>query len=202
MIPQDIKKRVSELHRQINDHNHRYYVLDDPEVSDAQYDRLLRDLSELEEKHPDLITPDSPTQRVGAQPSEKFTTVQHQERMYSLENVMTEKELDEWHERLLKSAREIKPDIKELELVVEPKIDGAAVELVYKKGRLIVGSTRGDGLTGEDTTGNLKTIRAVPLQLIGQKVKVPARLDVRGEVYIAKEKFNEFNRQQIKAGKE
>ena len=202
MISQDIKKKAEELRRQINDHNHRYYVLDNPEISDAQYDRLMRELSGLEEKYPDLITPDSPTQRVGAQPSEKFTTVQHQERMYSLENVMTEKELDEWYERLLKSAREIKQNIKELELVVEPKIDGAAVELVYKKGRLTVGSTRGDGLIGENITGNLKTIRAIPLKLIGQKVKVPERLDARGEVYIAKEKFNEFNRQQIKADKE
>ncbi|MEK7448012.1 MAG: NAD-dependent DNA ligase LigA [Planctomycetota bacterium] len=202
MVPEDIKKSINQLREQINYHNYRYYALDEPEISDAEYDRLLRELIRLEEKHPELVTPDSPTQRIGAAPSEKFTTVKHQERMYSLENAMDEKELDEWYERLLKSAGEIGKNTGRPELVAEPKIDGAAVEIVYQNGIFTVGSTRGDGVTGEDVTLNLKTIKSIPLKLISRNVGIPERLDVRGEVYMEKEKFNELNRRQIKTGQE
>ena len=143
-------------------HNYRYYVLDDPEISDAEYDRLLRELQELEQKHPELITSDSPTQRVGAAPLKEFIPVTHTVPMLSLSNAMSEDEVREFDERV---KRFLKTDA-DVEYVVEPKLDGLAVEIIYEDGRFILGSTRGDGFTGEDITLNLKTIKALPLLLV------------------------------------
>ncbi|MDQ7780139.1 MAG: NAD-dependent DNA ligase LigA, partial [Planctomycetota bacterium] len=208
--------RIAELRREIEFHNHRYYALDDPVVSDAEYDALMRELASLEKEFPDLLTPDSPTQRVGTAPVSKFETVRHSTPMVSLENVFSKQELEEWFARLREAAAA--PD-RAIELVIEPKIDGAAVELVYEKGALVVGSTRGDGEFGENVTGNLRTIKSVPLRIdafaarharrgerrAGSHPKtdpVPDRLEVRGEVYMEKSRFKEMNRRQEEAGQE
>jgi len=189
-IPADIKSRSDALRQQLNYHNYRYYVLDSPEISDIEYDRLLRELTGLEKQYPELVTPDSPTQRVGAPVQDTFKTIAHSQMMLSLENAMDESEFREWYKRL---------DMM-TELACEPKIDGTAVELVYKDGVLVSGSTRGDGQTGEDITLNIKTIKSVPLRLIGDRI--PEYLEVRGEVFLPKEPFNKFNRQRIEAGEE
>ena len=189
-IPADIKSKADALRQQLNYHNYRYYVLDSPEISDIEYDRLLRELTGLERQYPELVTPDSPTQRVGAPVQDTFKTIEHSQMMLSLENAMDESEFREWYERLDLMA----------ELACEPKIDGTAVELVYKDGVLVFGSTRGDGQTGEDITLNIKTIKSVPLRLMGDRI--PKYLEVRGEVFLPKEPFNKFNRQRIEAGEE
>ncbi|MEW6026695.1 MAG: NAD-dependent DNA ligase LigA [Planctomycetota bacterium] len=189
-ITADIKAKADELRKQLNYHNYRYYVLDSPEISDAEYDRLLRELTGLEKQYPELITSDSPTQRVGAPVQDTFKTIEHTLPMLSLENAMEESEFKEWYERLGIMA----------ELSCEPKIDGTAVELVYKNGVFISGSTRGDGKTGEDITLNLKTIKSVPLRLMGDRI--PEYLEVRGEVFLPKEPFNKLNRQRIEADEE
>ncbi|MBI4835251.1 MAG: NAD-dependent DNA ligase LigA [Planctomycetes bacterium] len=198
MISLDIKKKADELRTEINYHNHRYYVLDDPEVSDAEYDKLMRALSALEAKYPELVTPDSPTQRVGAKPLDKFLTVQHKQPMVSLENAMDEAEFEQWYERLMSELK----GAKEIDFVAEPKIDGTAVELVYEKGIFKVGSTRGDGMTGELITENLKTIKSIPLRLIEEDFPLPAYLEVRGEVFINKDAFNKLNRERAQKGEE
>src|SRR5688572_4599436 len=156
--PSSAARRAADLRRAIDHHNHRYYVLDDPEVSDAEYDRLLRELVELEARYPDLAVPDSPTRRVGAAPLEKFTTYRHALQMLSLQNAADFPDMSEWHAR-------VAPAGETLPLWCEPKVDGTAVELVYEKGRLHVGSTRGDGWVGEDVTAGIRTIRGVPLVL-------------------------------------
>ena len=199
MVSESIKKRVAELRETINYHNYRYYVLDNPTISDAEYDKLLRELTALEEKYPELVTPDSPTQRVGAKPLDKFQTVSHTQPMLSLENAMNETEMEEWYERL---KSEIRNQKSEMDFVVEPKIDGTAVELVYENGIFKIGSTRGDGMIGEVITENLKTIKSIPLRLIEKEMLAPKYLEVRGEVYIEKEKFNTLNRVRAKAGEE
>jgi len=191
-IPAEAERRAEKLRREIEHHNHRYYVLDDPEITDAQYDRLLRELTGLEAKYPDLITPDSPTQRVGAEPLDRFGTYRHAVQMLSLQNAADRTEMAEWYER-------IHPDGGDQDrptLWCEPKVDGTAVEAVYEKGRLVAGSTRGDGWTGEDITVNLKTIRGLPLTLrpAGRGVEIPDLLEVRGEVYMNKKDFQELNR--------
>jgi len=159
----DIKKEIEELRDKVNFHNYRYYVLDSPVISDAEYDRLMRRLEGLEARYPNLITPDSPTQRIGAKPLETFGTVTHTIPMLSLNNAFTKEEAKEFDDRvkkLLKISQESKVRSQEIEYVAEPKIDGLAIELVYEDGRFTAGSTRGDGYTGEDVTQNLKTIRA------------------------------------------
>jgi len=196
-IPQQIVRRAEELRRRIDHHNHRYYVLDDPEIEDADYDRLMAELAQLETEHPALLTPDSPTQRVGAAPLESFATVRHSRQMFSLQNAADETELDEWYERIV-SSREPR---QEPVLWCEPKIDGAAVEIVYEDGRMVVGSTRGDGWTGEDVTVNLRTLRGLPLTLRpAKKAAIPALLEVRGEVYMNKADFVALNAQAAEAG--
>ncbi|MFQ5676581.1 MAG: NAD-dependent DNA ligase LigA, partial [bacterium] len=190
------QKRISELRDQLNYHSYRYYILDDPEISDTVYDRLYRELQSLEEKFPGLVTPDSPTQRVGAPPLEEFTSVAHAVPMLSLDNAFDNDELREFDERLkrlLKSSTDI-------EYVVEPKIDGVAVELVYENGMFVLGSTRGDGLVGEDITLNLKTIKSIPIRLLTEKVPAPARLDVRGEVYYPTSGFMQMNKEREARG--
>ncbi len=184
--------RAEELRGQLRDASHRYYVLDAPTLSDAEYDRLFRELEQLEADHPDLITPDSPTRRVGAAPSEKFAKVTHRRQMMSLANAMTEEEFLEFDARV---HRLLVGD--PVRYVVEPKLDGLAVTLTYEKGRFTQGATRGDGLTGEDVTANLKTIKMLPLQLGGRP---PALFEVRGEVFINKRDFVRMNEEREKAG--
>lgn len=187
----DPAKRIAELRELIDYHNYRYYILDAPEISDADYDRLFRELEDLEKNHPDLITPDSPTQRVGAAPLQAFRTVTHTIPMLSLANAFADDEVVDFDKRL---KRFLKND-SEISYVAEPKLDGLAVELVYVDGVFTVGSTRGDGITGEDVTQNLRTIKSIPLKLRQKNHEpVPKRLEVRGEVYIGTKSFQELNR--------
>jgi DNA ligase (NAD+) len=195
-IPQEVGARVKELREQINYHNYRYYVLDDPVISDAEYDRLLQELTRLEEQYPELLTPDSPTQRVGAAPLEKFETVAHRQPMLSLENAFSEAEAREFDERLQRFLR----TTTDFHYVMEPKMDGTAIELVYEHGRFTVGSTRGDGIRGENVTQNLKTIHTIPLQVLTQEDPAPELLEVRGEVYMDLEDFKKFNEQRQAQG--
>ena len=196
MSPQEIEQQIKKLREDINYHNYRYYILDDPEISDAEYDRLMRELQSLEHQYPELITPDSPTQRVGATPLEAFETIAHTLPMLSLDNGFDESEIREFDTRIQKL---LSPGDK-IEYVAESKFDGLAVELVYEAGRFTVGSTRGDGMVGENITQNLKTIRTVPLRLIDHKTPAPERLEIRGEVVIAIEAFEELNRQREQVG--
>ena len=191
----DVRDEVAHLRREIERHNHRYYVLDDPEISDAEYDALFRRLQALEEAHPELRTPDSPTQRVGAAPATEFATVRHRQPMLSLQNVTTPEEMAAFDERVRKFLGR-----ERIEYVAEPKIDGVAVELVYEKGVLTVGSTRGDGTVGENVTPNIRTIRSVPLRLRSEARKPPELLEVRGEVYLPLEAFQKLNREREEAG--
>ncbi|MFQ6677304.1 MAG: NAD-dependent DNA ligase LigA [Fidelibacterota bacterium] len=186
-----IHNTINTLRKELNDHNYRYYVLDDPFISDAEYDRLLRKLQSLEEENPEYITADSPTQRVGAQPLEAFGTLKHRIPMMSLANAMTTNEILAFHEQI---KRRLNDDIQ-IEYVVEPKLDGLAVELVYENGQFVSGSTRGDGTTGENITQNLKTIRGIPLSLRIESRPAPALLEVRGEVFIRKDDFKTLNNQ-------
>ena len=191
-----ITDRLDELRRQLHYHNHRYYVLDDPEISDAQYDRLLRQLEELEAQYPEGITPDSPTQRVGARPLEKFETVPHTVPMLSLENAFNREEVREFDERVKRFLKRA----EDLTYTVEPKMDGLAIELIYEQGLLIRSATRGDGYVGEDVTQNVRTIPVVPLRLQPGKIPAPERLEIRGEVYLRLKDFREFNRKRLEAG--
>src|ERR687887_1629862 len=158
----DVQKRLDELRVELNHHLYRYHVLDDPEISDAEYDRLYDQLKALEEEYPDLITPDSPTQRVGAPPSEKFQKAEHPTPMGSLDKVADEEGLRKWADDIRKRLDSDEP----VAYVLEPKIDGSAVSLVYEVGALVRGATRGDGERGEDVTTNIKTIKAVPLRML------------------------------------
>jgi len=184
--------KINDLRSELNDHNYRYYVLDDPVISDAEYDRLLRELQSLEDSHPDLIADDSPTQRVGALPLDGFGNIRHRIPMQSLANAMDTEEILAFHDRLIRRLGKEQA----IEYIAEPKLDGLAVELVYEKGKFVNGSTRGDGTTGEDITQNLKTIRAIPLALRVEAQAVPALLEVRGEVFIRKDDFLKLNIQQ------
>ncbi len=196
-MAEDIQKKIQQLRKQINFHAHRYYELDDPLIADSEYDQLFQQLLELEELHPELVTPDSPTQRVGGKPLEEFKTVRHTNPMLSLENAFNENELVDFEERL---QRFLKSKIS-LTYMAEPKLDGLAVELVYEKGVLTIGSTRGDGRTGEEITQNLKTIRSIPLRLaLPKNMKLPEILEVRGEAYLTLEGFKTLNEQRLAAG--
>ncbi|HSH43289.1 MAG TPA: NAD-dependent DNA ligase LigA [Arenicellales bacterium] len=191
--PRKIRERASQLAEELSQHNFRYYVLDDPSISDAEYDRLLRELQDIEEQYPELKTPDSPTQRVGAPPLEAFDTVEHGEPMLSLNNAFEEEEVEAFDQRIRKAL-----EVDSVEYVAEPKLDGLAVSLTYEDGRLVRGATRGDGRTGEDITVNVKTIRSVPLKLRGRNH--PDLIEVRGEVFIGHEGFRRLNEAQKKAG--
>ena len=191
------REEIIKLRREIETHNHQYYVLDSPLISDADYDRLFRRLLELEQQHPELATPDSPTQKVGAPPLEKFSTVQHSLPMLSLNNAMDPEELREFEERIQRFLKHSGA----LEYAVEPKIDGLAVELVYIDGRFTVGSTRGDGINGEEITHNLKTIRSIPLMLRTGSSAPPARFEVRGEVFLSRKAFQQMNREREEEGR-
>jgi DNA ligase (NAD+) len=196
MSKESIRKEILHLREEIEKHNYRYYVLDDPLVSDAQYDELFQKLVKLETEHPEFASPDSPTQRVGAAPLEKFATVRHTLPMLSLNNAHDDDDMAEFDERIRRFLKTSEP----IEYMVEPKIDGLAVECVYDEGRLTVGSTRGDGVNGEDITQNLKTIRSVPLSLHGAKRGLPGRLEVRGEVFLSRTAFQKINREREEAG--
>jgi DNA ligase (NAD+) len=193
---EEIKKESLRLRQEVEKHNYHYHVLDQPLISDAEYDRLFRRLLELEQKYPDFVSPDSPTQKVGAPPLEKFAAVRHTLPMLSLNNANNQDEMREFEERIQRFLKSTQP----LEYVVEPKIDGVAVELAYEQGRLTVGSTRGDGIRGEDITLNLKTIRSIPLALRRVRKGIPARLEVRGEVFLPREAFQKLNREREEEG--
>jgi len=190
--------RVNKLREEINYHNYLYYVLDSPEISDAEYDRLMRELAGLEKSFPDLITTDSPTQRVGAMPLKEFKSVSHTIPMLSLSNTETEEETIEFDRRIRRFLNI--PEDQLIEYVAETKLDGLAVEVVYEHGRFMVGSTRGDGFTGEDVTLNLRTIKTIPLNLIRKHEGVPERLEVRGEVFMKLHDFREMNTEREEAG--
>ncbi len=191
-----VEKEIRDLRREIDKHNYQYYVLDDPLISDGEYDKLFRRLLELEKERPDLATADSPTQRVGAPPLDKFKTVQHRLPMLSLANANDQEEMREFEERIQRFLK----TTEAIEYAVEPKIDGVAVELVYDEGRFIVGSTRGDGVNGEDITLNLKTIRSIPLALRRGKRDLPSRLEVRGEVFLSRQAFQQMNQERQEEG--
>src|SRR4030066_1734808 len=190
--------RVNKLREEINYHNYLYYVLDSPEISDTEYDRLMRELVGLEKSFPDLILPDSPTQRVGALPLKEFKSVSHTIPMLSLANSETEEETMEFDRRIRRFLNV--PEDQLIEYVAETKLDGLAVEVVYENGRFTVGSTRGDGFTGEDVTLNLRTIKTIPLNLIRKHEGVPAKLEVRGEVFMKLQGFRDMNREREEAG--
>lgn len=194
MVSENIKNRVAELRKLIEHHNYQYYVLDQPEISDFEYDRLFDELQKLENEHPELVIPESPTQRVGAAPLEKFESVKHAQPMLSLNKVTTPEEFDDFVRRVNELLAGEGGDI---EYSVDLKFDGLAVELVYEKGYLQIGSTRGDGVTGENVTANLRTIKAIPLRLKGEDI--PKLLEVRGEVIIFKSHFEELNKKQLEA---
>jgi DNA ligase (NAD+) len=184
------KQRIAKLREIINHHNYRYYVLDSPEISDAEYDELMKELRQLEAEHPELVTPDSPTQRIGAPPVEAFGVVEHPQPLLSLANAFSYEELAAWHKRVsnLLGGRQF-------DLVCEPKIDGLAIALTYVDGLLATGATRGDGYRGEDITQNLRTIRSIPLSVPRE---APPRFEVRGEVYLPKAGFKKLNEERAK----
>jgi DNA ligase (NAD+) len=187
-VPKSARERARELHVQLHEHNYRYYTKDDPLITDAEYDQLLRELQSLEAQFPELISADSPTQRVGAAPLKGFGEVRHEVRMLSLDNAMTDDKLADFDRRVCKDL-----EIDEVEYAAEPKLDGLAVSLLYQDGRLVRAATRGDGETGEDITQNIRTLNSVPLRLVGEDV--PETLEVRGEVYISHAGFEELKQQ-------
>jgi len=190
--PDEAKVKIEKLKAEINHHNYRYYVLDSPEISDAEYDGMMRELKRLEEQYPRFLTPDSPTQRVGAAPVEAFGVVEHPQPLLSLGNVFSQEELLAWYTRTAKLAGDTPFDF-----VGEHKIDGLAVALTYVDGQLVTGATRGDGFRGENITQNLRTIRSIPLSVPRE---APPRFEVRGEAYLSKEGFRKLNQERAAEG--
>lgn len=191
-----MQKRIEELSREIERHNHYYYVLDDPLISDAEYDALMRELQKLESEYPDLVSPNSPTQRVGAQPLEEFNSVPHAIPMLSLANAMTFDEVVDFDKRVKKIL-----NVGDVDYVMEVKIDGLAVELIYRNGEFSRGLTRGDGFFGEDITQNLRTVRSIPMKLHTLSgVPAPDLLEVRGEIYMGRKEFQALNQQRELTG--
>lgn len=190
---QAIAQQIEDLRARIHHHNYLYYVLDQPEIPDAEYDRLLRALQDLEAAHPELITPDSPTQRVGARPLTEFATVRHDVPMLSLANAFGEEEFMEFHGRVCRGL-----GVEDVAYTAEPKLDGLAVSLLYEEGTLVRGATRGDGTAGEDVTHNVRTLDTIPLRLYGSGW--PRVLEVRGEVFMSRSGFAQLNRRQAEKG--
>jgi len=190
------KTRIDKLQELIEDHNYRYYVLNDPIISDEEFDNLFRELESLEKAYPKLSNYQSPTQRVGASPIDQFRTIEHQAPMLSLANAMTNEEIIAFHERIL---RTLKTDT--INYIAEPKLDGLGVALVYKEGNFLHGSTRGNGIVGEDITHNLKTIRSIPLRLRKKGKEIPSLIEIRGEVFIEKGEFYKLNQRREEEGK-
>lgn len=195
LSPEEARRRIEKLREEIEQHNYNYFVLNQPTISDAEYDRLLRELQQLEEQFPQFKSPTSPTQRVGAPPQTEFKTVRHSMPMLSLANAFSDEEVREFDARVKKLAER-----DQIEYVAEPKFDGLAVELVYEDGVFVLGSTRGDGETGEDVTANLKTIKSIPLKLHAPNLPIPKKLEVRGEVYMELEDFRRLNEAREEAG--
>ena len=198
MVPEEVQRRVEQLRHEIHYHNYRYYVLDSPVISDAEYDALMAELRRLEEQYPELVTPDSPTQRVGAPPAPEFAQVRHPAPILSLENAFGPEETRAWLERISK----LLPPGTRLNFVVEPKIDGLSVVLHYRDGAFSLGATRGDGEVGEDVTANLRTVHQLPLRIpvAPDGPKPPPYLVIRGEAYMTVRDFEEFNRRQAEKG--
>jgi DNA ligase (NAD+) len=197
MVEVDATTRIDELRALLHRYNYEYYVLDSPTVSDAEYDALMNELRRLEAEHPELVTSESPTQRVGAEPSAAFGTIRHEIPMLSLSNVYSYDEITDWVARVYRLA-----GTEDIEFATEPKIDGSAVSILYRNGMLERGATRGDGVTGEDVTSNIKTIRNVPLKISPAKpgTEVPSILEVRGEIYMRRSEFEALNRRRGDAG--
>jgi len=196
--PANVKKEIEELREKLRYHEYRYYVLDDPEISDAAYDRLMNRLKELEEAHPELVTPDSLTVRVGGAPREGFSTVRHARPMLSLDNAFSHEALRDWDRRVREGSGQEK-----IEYIAEHKFDGLSISLQYEDGVLVRGATRGDGTTGEDVTPNVKTIRSIPLRVdagVLKKSKLLANFEVRGEVMMTRKSFEMLNQQQERSG--
>src|SRR6266511_2376643 len=187
-----VQKRVAELRERLEKANYEYHVLDQPTISDEAYDALIRELTELEEKHPELVTPESPTQRVGAAPSARFAPVEHTRPMLSLANAFDEAELRAFDQRVRKGLGR-----DDVDYVCELKIDGLAINVTYQDGKFVQGATRGDGFVGEDVTANLRTIRSIPLTF---RERVAGRVDVRGEVYLPIASFETTNRERAERG--
>src|SRR5439155_16907129 len=191
------KARAAERRELPDYHLSRYHVLDDPEVTDAEYDTLYDELVRLEEANPELVMPDSPTQRVGAPPSDKFLKVEHPSPMGSLEKVTTDEALEKWHQDVCKTL-----GTSDVGYVTEPKIDGLSINLIYENGAFVRGATRGDGYRGEDVTINLRTIKAISMRMqLQDGEQLPALLEVRGEVYLPLSGFNDLNERLIAEGK-
>jgi len=188
--------RAAELRKQLVYHGHRYYVLDDPVIGDDEYDKLLDELRAIEAEHPELVTPDSPTQRVGGTPVGRLVKVTHLQPMLSLANARSEAELRAWVERMRNHLAREGIEAPVFEFVAEPKIDGLAISLLYRDGVLQRGATRGDGETGEDVTHNLRTIPSIPLSI----EDAPALLEVRGEIYMSLPDFTALNERRAEAG--
>lgn len=197
MSTHDVKKEIEKLRQTIRHHDHLYYVMDKPHISDREYDGLYRRLKELEDAHPGLVTADSPTQRVGGAPAKEFPTVKHIVPMLSMDNTYSPDEIRDFDKRVKKNLKG-----KAVEYVVELKYDGVSISLLYENGKWVRGATRGDGAEGDDISNNLKTIRAIPMVFSDKAARVPARLEIRGEVYMTKKGFEEINRQKEKAGEE
>ncbi|MDP6374849.1 MAG: NAD-dependent DNA ligase LigA [Pseudomonadales bacterium] len=193
-MSEDVRIRAEALREQIRFHNYRYHVLDDPYVADAEYDALVDKLSALEAAHPELVTADSPTQRVGAEPVAGFETVIHEVPMLSLNKTVNAQDLGAWIDR----CQDLLGDEERMSFTCEPKIDGVAVALVYEHGQLVRGATRGDGETGEDITANVRTIKSIPLRLLGDDV--PTRMEVRGEIYMSNADFEAYNAKALEQG--
>src|SRR6266446_3165162 len=194
----NIDQRLESLREKIRQHEYRYYVLDDPEISDAEFDRLMNELKNLEAEHPDLITPDSPTQRVGGKPREGFVKVRHSSPMLSLDNTYNEEELRAWERRVHELSGR-----KGVDYVCELKLDGMSLALVYEDGHLVRGITRGDGTVGEDVTLNVRTVRSVPLSIPKEKLKkagIPADFEVRGELLMPLAAFKKMNEERETKG--
>src|SRR6266404_5637189 len=196
--PASVKKEIEELREKLRYHEYRYYVLDDPEISDASYDRMMNRLKELEAAHPELVTPDSLTVRVGGAPREGFTKVQHARPMLSLDNAFSYDALREWDRRVREGTGR-----EDIEYIAEHKFDGLSISLQYENGMLVRGVTRGDGTTGEDVTPNVKTVRSIPLRMDDaavKKLKLPKSFEVRGEILMTRKAFEALNRQQEETG--
>jgi DNA ligase (NAD+) len=195
--PEEAKKRAEKLREEIRYHNHRYHVLDDPEISDETYDSLYRELVELEDEFPELKTPTSPTQRVGGKPAEGFSQVRHEVRQYSFDNAFSQKDLENWEEKIKRILKKEGEKVDEIEYCAELKIDGLKVVLTYEKGKLVLGATRGDGETGEDITGNIKTIASIPLEL-----KKDVDLIAVGEAWMPEDELERINKEKKNAGEQ
>src|ERR1700675_2259944 len=187
----DSEKKIEALREKIRHHEYLYYVLDNPEISDAEFDKLMRQLKDLESEHPSLITPDSPTQRVGGKPREGFVKVRHSSQMLSLDNTYSEEELRAWERRVHELSGR-----KDVDYVCELKLDGMSLALIYEDGKLVRGVTRGDGTVGEDVTLNIRTVRSIPLAIPKEKLKeagIPPDFEVRGELLMPISSFKRMN---------